>query len=94
MKNFKKKMLLAFLIAVAANTTYSGSSKKNSNDENEFIMLGTYQKLENTFKKTNIEKHSIPVNPINPINPVDPDDSGGIIPDPEKISSCEQREDS
>ena len=41
MKNFKKKMLLAFLIAVTANTSYSGSIKKNSKDENEFILLGT-----------------------------------------------------
>ena len=57
MKSFKKKMLLAFLIAVTANTSYSGSIKKNSKDENEFIMLGTYQKLENTFSKNNIKEH-------------------------------------
>ena len=52
MRNFKKKMLLTFLITVAANISYSINTKKNSNDENEFITLGTYQKLENIFKKT------------------------------------------
>ena len=51
MKSFKKKMLLAFLIAMTANTSYSSSAKKNSKDDNELIILGTYQKLENIFKK-------------------------------------------
>ena len=85
MKSFKKKMLLAFLIAMTANTSYSSSAKKNSKDDNEFIILGTYQKLENTFTKNDIKKHSShiePLNPINPVNPVNPDNTGGDTPGP------------
>ena len=63
MKSFKKKMLLAFLIAMTANTSYSGGAKKNSKDDNELIILGTYQKLENTFTKNDIKKHSNNIDP-------------------------------
>ena len=79
MKSFKKKMLLAFLIAMTANTSYSGGAKKNSKDDNELIILGTYQKLENTFTKNDIKKHS---NNIDPLNPIKPDDTGGDTPGP------------
>ena len=88
MKNFKKKMLLAFLIAMTANTSYSSSAKKNSKDDNEFIILGTYQKLENTFTKNDIKKHSNnidPLNPINPVNPADSDGTGGNTPGPDSM---------
>ena len=56
MENFKKEILLAFLIAMAANTSYSNSIKKDSKDNNELIILGTYQKLENTYTKNDIQK--------------------------------------
>ncbi len=87
MKNFKKKMLLAFLIAMTANTSYGGKIKKNSKEENEFIILGTYQKLENTFNKNNIQRHLVSINPLGPeapekpINPTDSDGFEGNIPD-------------
>ena len=54
MGNFKKQMLFSILIALASSASHSNNTKKHSNDKNEVIILGTYQKLENIFKKNKI----------------------------------------
>ena len=51
MGNLKKQMLFSILIALVSSASHGSNTKKNSNDENELIILGTYQKLENIFKK-------------------------------------------
>ena len=54
MGNLKKQMLFSILIALVSSASHGSNTKKNSNDENELIILGTYQKLENIFKKNKI----------------------------------------
>ncbi len=62
MGNLKKQMLFSILIALVSSASHGSNTKKNSNDENELIILGTYQKLENIFKKNKINgsENSIP----------------------------------